>query len=155
LNRARFEVLLDREWRLAKRGTVQSVVIAGHVEAQTAHDGAGQAIAKLALKDAAAAFAGNARTTDHVGRVSDANLAAVLVGCESANNARRFVRRFHSALRRTTGSRTFRIDVTFGVESLAEANSPQEALERAETAAGASVEEASAELAAAQHEAHE
>ena len=138
-NRARFEVLLEREWRLVQRATVPSVVVALQIQAQAMHDDAGRAMAKLALKDAAAVLAGCARTTDHVGRVGDANLAAVLVGCETTEDAQRFIQRFRSALRRTTRSRPFRIDISSGVRHLADATSASEALEHAEAAACASI----------------
>jgi diguanylate cyclase (GGDEF)-like protein len=150
-NRARFVGLLDREWRLAKRGTVHSTVVACHVETKDPHDGAGQAIAKLGLKDAAASLASNARTTDRVGRIGDADLAVVLVGCENTQNAWRFVRRFQSALQRATHTRPFRIEVSFGVQTLADATSAQEALEAAEVASRASIAGARAEEATAEH----
>ena len=143
-NRARFEVLLEREWRLVKRATVRSVVVAFQIQTEAMHDDEGRAMAKLALKDAAAVLAGCARTTDHVGRVGGANFAAVLVGCETTEDAQRFIQRFRSALRRTTRSRPFRIDFSSGVRHLADATSASEALEHAETAARAPIEDTSA-----------
>ena len=80
-NRENFLDLLTREWKLTERGSVQSMVVACKIE--TIGDGsqAGTAAAELALKDAAEILAGSIRSTDHVGRIGETSLAAVLVGC--------------------------------------------------------------------------
>jgi len=133
--RETFVAALDREWHLAKRGNVKSVVVACHVETQAPRGDFNGAMPSLALKDAAAVLAGHARSTDHVGRVGEVSLAAVLVGCQSVENAQAFVRRFRFALERTTRARPFPIAVSFGVQDLADSSSPTEALEHAENAA--------------------
>ena len=137
-SRDNFVSVLDREWRLVKRGTVQSVLIACHVEPGAPHNGASQAMASLAMKDAAAALAGNARVTDHLGRVGETQLATVLVGCQDTENAESFLRRFQAALTRTTRARPFPIAASFGIQNLSESDSPVDALELAESAARAS-----------------
>ena len=46
--------LLDREWKLARRGTIETMAVCFHVEA--ADEAPGSPVAKLALKDAAEAL---------------------------------------------------------------------------------------------------
>src|SRR4051812_24078961 len=81
-NRDSFIDNLDREWRLAERGTVQSVLVTCEVEIDAAGQAANDAMTTLALKDAAEVLNATIRTTDHAGRVGSSRLAAVLIGCE-------------------------------------------------------------------------
>jgi GGDEF domain-containing protein len=134
-NREGFVELLDREWKLAKRGTVQTVVVACHVKVSDTHHGPGSPFATLALKDAAAVLAGSTRATDHVGRVRQMDVAAILVGCHGAPGAEAFIRRYQQTLERATRSRPISIAVSCGFQALEEADSPVDALSRAEDAA--------------------
>jgi GGDEF domain-containing protein len=127
--------VLEREWRLVKRGTLESVVLAVHVQVDAAQNGGGGAMGALAFKDVAAVLAANTRITDHVGRIGERDLGAVLVGCPGLENAQAFVRRFKSALQRATQVRPFSVSVSVGMQDLTEANSPVEAIELAEAAA--------------------
>jgi GGDEF domain-containing protein len=134
--RESFLDVLEREWRLVKRGTLQSVVVAIHVEVDGGQDGPGGAISTLGLKDAAAVLTATARVTDHVARIGDRELGVVLVGCPGLENARAFVGRFTSSLQRATQARTFSVQASVGMQDLAEASSPAKAVELAEESAG-------------------
>jgi GGDEF domain-containing protein len=134
-NREGFVGLLDREWKLAKRGTVRTVVVAFHVKVSDTHHGPGSPLATLAVKDAAAVLAGTTRATDHVGRVRQMDLAAILVGCDGAPGAEAFIRRYQGALERASRARPVSIAVSWGFQALEDADSPVDALSRAENAA--------------------
>jgi GGDEF domain-containing protein len=133
-NRDGFLEVVDREWRLAKRSSVQSFVVACRVVVEGASE-AGSPLATLALKDAAEVLAGSVRETDHVGRVGDASLAAILVGCDGPQGARAFVVRYRRALERVTQGRPFEVEVSCACQDLAEADSAPDAVGRAEAAA--------------------
>jgi GGDEF domain-containing protein len=129
-DREAFIDLLDREWRLAQRGTVDSVVLACRVNA--ADEQEGSPLARLALKDAAEVLAAAVRSTDHVGRTREMELGVVLIGCASEQDVEALARRFSEALGRVTRTRAVAVSVSIGAHSLGEAGSAAEALERAE-----------------------
>jgi GGDEF domain-containing protein len=140
-SRETFLELLDREWRLAERGTVQSVLVvcriggdaaAGNGDGGTAGSGAG---GRLALKVTAEVLGGSARATDRVGRVGETAVAAILVGCRLRDTPA-FVARFLEALGRVSEGRRPGIEVACGVQPLNGTSSPEEALGLAEAAAG-------------------
>jgi GGDEF domain-containing protein len=136
-NRDGFVDLLDQPWGLARRGTVESVLVAFRVEAGTeapARNGA--ALSRLAVKVAAEVLEGCARTTDRIGRVGEETVAAILIGCR-VEDAPAFVERFRAALGRVTEGGSPPIELSFGVQVLAEAPSAQRALELVEAAADA------------------
>jgi GGDEF domain-containing protein len=134
-NREGFLDVVEREWQLVQRGTVESVLVACRVVGSHEGNGAGESDAqrKLALKVAAEVLQGSIRVTDRVGRLADATLAAILVGCP-LDDAPAFVARFVGALERVTEGRQS-IEVSCGVQALADSSSPREALALAETAA--------------------
>ncbi len=134
-DRGAFTALLEREWRLAQRGTLGSTVIACTVRAEAEAEEAGASLARLAIKDAAEVLAAVARNTDHVGRVGEMTLAVVMVGSDDPAGAEALERRFLEALRRVTGSRPGQIGVSFGHASLQQAPSADQALAVAESAA--------------------
>jgi len=136
LNRDGFLGLLDHDWRLAERGTVESVVVAVRVEGDSRRGPDGDAVDKLALKIAAEVLAGNVRRTDRAARVGDSTLAVSLVGC-APEQAPVFVERFRAALERVTRSGYPRIGLSHGIRSLSGVSSAQEALSCAEAAIGA------------------
>ncbi len=126
----------EREWELSDRGTVETHLVicrlsdrAGVVERH------GEAVADLMLKDVADVLAGGVRRTDHLGRVADDSLAAVLVGCKGRDGALAFLQRAELSLARVGGGRPDPAALAYGVQSLAEAASARHALELAETAA--------------------
>lgn len=133
--RSAFTALLDREWRLAQRGTLGSGVLVCRVWAEAKDPDAGDAQARLAVKDAAEVLAAVARTTDHVGRVGESTLAVAMVGSEDPSGAEAFQRRFLDALRRISGSRPAELSVGFGFATLSDAPSAEQALMVAERAA--------------------
>lgn len=130
--RERFLDLLEREWRLARRGTVESMAVCFRIHAGTEPEGSPLAV--LALKDAAEALAGAARATDQIGRVGPMALGVAMVGCEDETGVDALVHRFQQALRRVTHGRPVEIRVTHGSAALGESESPLAALDRAEQA---------------------
>ncbi len=88
-------------------------------------------MALLALKDAAEALAGAVRTTDHIGRIGEMDLAVAMVGAPDEASVEPLVRRFADALRRVTRGRPVAVSTEHGVASLAESPSPEQGLEHA------------------------
>lgn len=134
LDRAAFGAHLDREWRLAQRGTLGSGVLVCRLHTHADRAEAEGAQSRLALKDAAGVLAAVARSTDHVGRVGPQALAVVMVGTEDEAGAEALQRRLVDALRRVTGLRQAEIAVGFGFAALRNAPSAEEALAVAERA---------------------
>jgi len=135
-NRESFVDLLEQPWGLARRGTVESVLVAFRIAAGAEERVRnGDALSRLAVKVAAEVLEGSARTTDRVGRVGEATVAAVLVGCR-VDDAPSFIERFRAALGRVTEGGNPKVELSFGVQVLAEASSSLKALELAEAAAG-------------------
>ncbi len=130
VDRAGFTELLDREWRLAKRGTVRSMLVVCEIGLDDEPNGS--ALFRLALKDAAEVLSGAARITDHVGRVAESRLATVLVGCTDVAGVEAMLTRFSDSLRRVTSARQCEIDLICGTMAIEDADSPEAALEHAE-----------------------
>jgi len=128
--------LLDHEWRLANRGTVESVLLAFEIGPGPDRAPAGDAVGRLALKIVAEVLEGSTRVTDRVGRIGPATFATVLVGCR-LDQAPAFVGRFQAALRRVTEGRDPQVELSLGVQALAGAPSPEVVLKLAEAAAQA------------------
>jgi len=126
---------LAREWGLAERGAVQSVLIACRVAGGDAAPDGTSARDRLALKLAAETLQATTRDSDLVGRIAADALGAVLVGC-SPQHTPSFVARFLGALERVSEGGRSEVAVSCGVQPLAGTASPEEALELAETAAG-------------------
>lgn len=139
-NRIGFLKQLDHEWRLAERGTVESVLVTFGIDTGAGRAGNGNAVGRLALKVVAEVLEGSVRRTDRVGRVGPATLAAVLVGCR-LDQAPTFVGRFQAALRRVTEGRDSQIELSLGVQALAGSPSVEEVLALAEAAAEGSEED--------------
>jgi GGDEF domain-containing protein len=127
---------IGREWELGKRGTVLSYLVVCRIAGRDAvRERAGEAAADLLLKDVAEVFGGGVRRTDHLGRVEDDLLAAVLVGCTVEAGAEAFVARCERALAGVTAGRPAPIELAYGYQALADAESADEALAMAEQAA--------------------
>ncbi len=126
--------LLDHEWRLANRGTVESVLVAFKIDGGPDPTPNGGAMSKLASKIVAEVLEGSARATDRVGRVGPATFATVLVGCRP-DRAPAFVGRFQAALRRVTEGRDPQVELSLGVQTLTGAPSSEVVLKLAEAAA--------------------
>ena len=95
----------------------------------------GEAMANLLLKDVAEVLSGAVRRTDYLARVSRDGLTAVLVGCKGPDGALAFLSRFERSLERVTAGRPASLALSYGIQRLADAESPQEALELAEISA--------------------
>jgi GAF domain-containing protein len=134
VDRAGFVELLDREWRLAKRGTVRSMLVICEVGLDAEPNGS--ALARLALKDTAEVLSGAARITDHVGRIAESRLATVLVGCEDIAGVEGMLARLTDSLRRVTSARQCEIDLICGTMAVGDADSPEGALQHAERSIG-------------------
>src|SRR5215217_7356395 len=95
----------------------------------------GEAMANLLLKDVAEVLGGAIRRTDYLARTSTDGLSVVLVGCKGPDGALAFLGRFERSLERVTSNRPAAVQVSYGIQRLAEAESPQQAVELAEIAA--------------------
>ena len=131
-DRTRFLDLLEREWKLARRGTVHTMAVCFHLEA--AGEVPGSPAAVLALKDAAEALSGAARSTDQVGRIGPMQLGVAMIGCENQAGVDALAERFLHGLRRVTHGRPVQVSVHHGAVALSETGSAEEALEQAERA---------------------
>ena len=133
------ETLLDaieREWELSKRGTVESYVVVCHMRDREAlTERHGEAMSNLLLKDVAEVLSGAIRRTDYLARVSPDALSAVLVGCKGPDGALAFLGRAERSLERVTEGRPANLQLSYGIQRLADANSTNEALELAEISA--------------------
>jgi GGDEF domain-containing protein len=136
LSRYGFLDLLDHDWHLAERGTVESVLVAFRVDGDSERSPNGDAMRKLAVKIAAEVLEASIRTTDRAGRIGETTLAATLVGCR-LEQVPVFVERFRAALERVTRGGNPRIELSHGIQALGSASSPEEALGLADAAAAA------------------
>jgi GGDEF domain-containing protein len=129
--------LLEREWKLARRGTVETMAVCFHVEAEG--EVAGSPVTHLALKDAAEALSGAVRSTDQIGRVGEMDLGVAMIGCPNVAGVEALAERFANALRKVTHGRPFRVTITHGSIALGDTGSAAEALEQAERTVTAAV----------------
>jgi diguanylate cyclase (GGDEF)-like protein len=135
-NRETLVASIEREHELSKRGTVESFVVVCQLRDREALvKRFGEAMANLLLKDVAEVLSGAIRRTDYLARVAPDGLSAVLVGCKGPDGALAFLGRFERSLERATASRPAAVQLSYGIQRLAEADSPQHALELAEIAA--------------------
>jgi diguanylate cyclase (GGDEF)-like protein len=127
---------IEREHELAKRGTVESFVVVCLLRDREALvERFGEAMANLLLKDVAEVLGGAIRRTDYLARVSTDALSVVLVGCKGPDGALAFLGRFERSLERVSAGRPAALQLSYGIQRLAEADSPQQALELAEISA--------------------
>jgi len=135
-NRETHLAAIEREWELSKRGTVESYVVVCHLRDREALiERHGEAMANLLLKDVAEVLGGAIRRTDYLARVSRDALSAVLVGCKGPDGALAFLGRAERALERVTEGRPANLHLSYGIQSMADAGSTNEALELAEISA--------------------
>jgi diguanylate cyclase (GGDEF)-like protein len=127
---------IEREHELSKRGTVESFVVVCRLRDRDALvERFGAAMANLLLKDVAEVLTGAIRRTDYLARVSEDGLSVVLVGCKGPDGALAFLGRFERSLERATASRPAAVQLSYGIQRLADADSPRQALELAEISA--------------------
>ena len=135
-NRETLLAAIEREWELSKRGTVESYVVVCHLRDREALiERYGEAMTNLLLKDVAEVLGGAIRRTDYLARVSPDALSAVLVGCKGPEGALAFLGRAERALERATEGRPAGLQLSYGIQRLADADSTNEALELAEISA--------------------
>ncbi len=138
LARAALVEASEREWELSRRGTVETHVVVCHLrDLAELSDRHGEALADLILRDVAEVLAGGVRRTDHLGRVADDSLAAVLVGCKGPAGALAFLQRVEQAFGRVAAARPQIAVLSYGTQSLAETESAAQAIQLAESAARA------------------
>jgi len=124
---------LRRERALSRRGTHISHLVTCRLEGiRAVRAQFGEAVADLLIKDAAETLQGTVRDSDHCAHVGDGMFAAVLVGCETAESAGRFIARFQGVLARVADSRPVSFKLAFGIRTLDDPASPEEALVAAE-----------------------
>ena len=135
-NRETLLAAIEREWELSKRGTVESYIVVCHLRDRDAViERHGEAMANLLLKDVAEVLGGAVRRTDYLARVSPDGLSAVLVGCKGPEGALAFLGRAERGLERATEGRPAALQLSYGIQRLADADSTSEALELAEISA--------------------
>jgi diguanylate cyclase (GGDEF)-like protein len=135
-NRETLVASIEREHELAKRGTVETYVVVCHVrEREALVERYGEAMANLLMKDVAEVLSGAIRRTDYLARVAPDCLSAVLVGCKGPDGALAFLARFERSLERVAAGRPAALQLSYGIQRLAEADTPQQALELGETSA--------------------
>jgi diguanylate cyclase (GGDEF)-like protein len=136
LNRTAFVEAVEREWRLAERGTLETYVLAFDISnIGRIAERHGGAVGELLLKDAADVMQTAIRRTDHAGRIADGAFGAVLVGCKGLEGAAAFIGRYGQALERATQERPAQLEVAYAICSLGDAESPEAALDRIEAEA--------------------
>jgi diguanylate cyclase (GGDEF)-like protein len=127
-NRTSFEEALEREWRLAERGSSDSFVVV--LRLLNLGD-VGDGLKELLLKDAAEVLESAIRRSDHAGRLDEDSLGVVLVGCKGAEGAEAFFARVEEALARVTQERPASPELAHSIKALGECDSPEQALQEA------------------------
>jgi diguanylate cyclase (GGDEF)-like protein len=132
-NRTSFNQALEREWRLAERGSAESFVVVirlSNLAEVAERHGAG--VKELLVKDAAEVLEGSIRRSDHSGRLGDDSFGIVLVGCKGPQGAEAFYTRFEQGLARVTRERPASLVAARSIAALGECDSPEAALQVAE-----------------------
>lgn len=134
-NRRGFERALAREWKLSRRGTVGSYLVLIDLDGfKAVNDRFGHAAGDRVLHLCAQALQEAARGTDVVGRIGGDEFAAILVGCESQDDAVGYRERAHQTLERYLKGEDARVSFSAGHQALAESSSPVRAMELADQA---------------------
>ena len=135
-NRETLLAAIERELELSKRGTVESYVVVCHLrDRETVIERYGEAMTNLLVKDVAEVLGGAIRRTDYLARVSPDGLSAVLVGCKGPEGALAFLGRVERSLERANEDRPAGLQLSYGIQRLADADSTTQALELAEISA--------------------
>ncbi len=134
-NRRGFERALVREWRLSRRGTVESYLVLIDLDGfKAVNDNFGHAAGDRVLGLCAQALQEAARGTDVVGRIGGDEFAAILIGCESDDDAVAYRERAHLTLERYLKGEQARVSFSAGHQQLSSSPSPVRALELADQA---------------------
>jgi diguanylate cyclase (GGDEF)-like protein len=134
-NRRGFERALTREWKLSRRGTVESYLVLVDLDGfKSVNDRFGHSAGDDVLKLCAQALKEAARETDVIGRIGGDEFAAVLIGCLTADEATLFRERAHEHLQELLADHDVNVSFSSGHQGLAEAPSPVRAMELADQA---------------------
>lgn len=132
-NRRGFERALAREWKLSRRGTVESyLVLVDLDEFKAVNDRYGHATGDEMLKLTAQALTDAGRETDVIGRIGGDEFATILVGCVSSEEAEIYSARAHTRLAELLIGQEATVDFSSGHQSLADSPSPLRAMELAD-----------------------
>ena len=128
---------LEREWHLTERGVTESYLLAVQpVGIDAVRATSGDAVADLLLKNCAEVIAAAVRRSDIAARVADDVFGVILVGCKGVEGALAFRSRLEASFERAMSQRPEVVNLISGIEKLGDADSPGEALQRAEEAVG-------------------
>jgi diguanylate cyclase len=128
---------LEREWHLTERGVTESYLLAIQpVGIDAVRTLSGDAVADLLLKNCAEVIAAAVRRSDIAGRVAGDVFGVILVGCKGVEGALAFRSRLEASFERVMSQRPEEVHLIAGVEKLGDADSPAEALQRAEESLG-------------------
>ncbi|MFY9469142.1 MAG: sensor domain-containing diguanylate cyclase [Solirubrobacterales bacterium] len=134
-NRRGFERALAREWKLSRRGTVKSfLVLVDLDDFKAVNDRFGHAAGDQMLKLCAEALTDAGRETDVIGRIGGDEFAAVLIGCETGEEAQGFRERAQARLAELIHGGDAHVSFSAGHQALADASSPVRAMELADQA---------------------
>ncbi len=134
-NRRGFERALAREWKLSRRGTVQSfLVLIDLDEFKAVNDSYGHAAGDEMLRLCAQSLKDAGRETDVIGRIGGDEFAAVLVGCSTAEEAQIFASRASEMLEELLHESEAKVSFSAGHQGLADSPSPLRAMELADQA---------------------
>ena len=129
---------LDREWHLTERGITESYLLAIQPRGvETARSLSGDAVADLLLKHTGEALSRAVRRSDVAGRVGRDVFGVILVGCKGIEGAEAFRSRVETSFERLMSQRPEEVQLICGIEKLGDAETPADALQRAEEALGA------------------
>lgn len=124
---------LDREWHLSHRGITESYVLAlKPIGINEARATSGDAVADLLLQTTGEVILADVRRSDIAGRIGEDTFGAILVGCRGVEGAEAFMARLQGAFERRLGRRPEKLELVWGIERLAEADSAEAALASAE-----------------------
>ncbi len=134
-NRRAFDSALVREWKLAKRGTVDGFLLLVDLDDfKAVNDRFGHSVGDEVLKACGAALADSARDTDIVSRIGGDEFAVILVGCATAEEAAAYRDRARARFAELLADAPTRVTFATGHQSLAEASAPLRAIELADQA---------------------
>ena len=126
---------LDRELHLTQRGITESyILVLRPLGIDDARATSGDAVADLLLQTTGEVILADVRRSDIAGRVSDDTFGVILVGCRGVEGAEAFMSRLQGAFERKLGRRPEKLDLVWGLERLAEADSAEAALAAAQAA---------------------
>jgi diguanylate cyclase (GGDEF)-like protein len=129
---------LDREWHLTERGITESYLLALQPRGvEAARSRSGDAVGDLLLKHTGEVISRAVRRSDVAGRIGRDVFGVILVGCKGIDGAEAFRSRVESSFERVMSQRPEEVQLICGIEKLGDAESPAEALQRAEEALGA------------------